>query len=234
MYNKIKMKRVFGSLVKTTTERQKIMKNFSERLIAVMKERGIRAAELSRMTGLSKARISQYTSGTYFPKPDALHKIASALDVSYTYLLGYTIEQEREEVCGVSAFKPYKTLPLIGEIACGVPMLAENDFENSMVVDSSLEADYCLVARGDSMKNARIFDGDLVFVAKCESVKNGEIAAVIIDDETTLKRVYYYPEEQKLILTPENPNYVPLVFIGSELEKVHILGRAVAFRAKIS
>jgi repressor LexA len=83
------------------------------------------------------------------------------------------------------------------------------------------------------MIGARIFDGDIVFIRSQSSVENGEIAAVIIDDEATLKRVYYYPTEGKLILSPENPRYAPLVFIGEELEHIRILGKAVAFQSKI-
>jgi len=83
------------------------------------------------------------------------------------------------------------------------------------------------------MVGARIYDGDLVFIRSQESVDNGEIAAVIIDDEATLKRVYFYPEKQKLILSPENPHYEPLVFLGSELDHIKIIGKAVAFQSVI-
>ena len=64
-------------------------------------------------------------------------------------------------------------------------------------------------------------------------VANGEIAAVIINDEATLKRVYYYPESEKLMLLPENNNYEPLVFVGKELERIRIIGKAVAFQSDL-
>ena len=83
------------------------------------------------------------------------------------------------------------------------------------------------------MIGARIHDGDLVFIKNQSEVENGSIAAVIINDEATLKRVYYYPEESKLILTAENPAYPPLVFSGTELNSIYILGRAVAFQSRI-
>ena len=94
-------------------------------------------------------------------------------------------------------------------------------------------ADFCLIARGDSMIGARIHDGDEVFIQQTDLVNNGEIAAVIIDDEATLKRVYYYPEESKIVLSPENPHYEPLEFVGEELNQIRILGRAVAFQSKL-
>ena len=83
------------------------------------------------------------------------------------------------------------------------------------------------------MKDARIQNGDIVFVKKADIVNNGEIAAVIINDEATLKRVYYYPESSKLMLIAENSNYEPMVFTGDDLEKIHIIGRAIAFKSNI-
>jgi repressor LexA len=122
---------------------------------------------------------------------------------------------------------------MLGEIACGAPIFATEERGEFATVEGDLAADFCLRAHGDSMIGARIFDGDIVFIRSQSSVENGEIAAVIIDDEATLKRVYYYPTEGKLILSPENPRYAPLVFIGEELEHIRILGKAVAFQSRI-
>ena len=83
------------------------------------------------------------------------------------------------------------------------------------------------------MTGARIYDGDVVFIRSQSSVDNGEIAAVIINDEATLKRVYYYPTEGKLVLSPENPRYAPLVYVGRELDSVKIIGKAVAFQSVV-
>ena len=83
------------------------------------------------------------------------------------------------------------------------------------------------------MIGARIFDGDEVFIQQTDLVNNGEIAAVVVDNEATLKRVYYYPEDEKLVLTAENPIYAPMVFVGEELANIHIIGRAVAFQSKV-
>ena len=83
------------------------------------------------------------------------------------------------------------------------------------------------------MTGARIYDGDIVFIRSQSSVDNGEIAAVIINDEATLKRVYYYPENEKLVLNPENPKYAPLVYVGDELDSIKIIGKAVAFQSTV-
>ncbi|MBR3866113.1 MAG: XRE family transcriptional regulator, partial [Clostridia bacterium] len=87
--------------------------------------------------------------------------------------------------------------------------------------------------KGDSMINARIFDGDTVFIREQDMVENGEIAAVVIGDEATLKRVYYYPEDGKMVLAAENSAYSPLVYQGAELEQIRIIGKAIAFQSNI-
>ena len=85
----------------------------------------------------------------------------------------------------------------------------------------------------ESMINARIYDGDIVFIRQQSIVNNGEIAAVIIDNEATLKRVYLNRAEGKLVLQAENPSYEPLVYVGEELDHIRILGKAVAFQSDV-
>lgn len=126
-----------------------------------------------------------------------------------------------------------KKFPLLGEIACGEPVFAEQNFETFVEAAANINADFCLRAKGDSMIGARIFDGDIVFIHRQPQVENGQIAAVIIDDEATLKRVTYFPEKDMLILKPENPQYQDLIYAGTELNQVRILGRAVAFQSLV-
>ena len=210
---------------------------FTDRLRTAMDLRGTRAIDLARDTGLSKARISQYTNGIYVPKADAMHKLARALDVSDLWLEGYDVPMERNAstVPNYPDIFPIerRRIPVLGEIACGTPILTDEQHDSFVMSGTNLDADFCLRAKGDSMIGARIQDGDIVFIKKSDMVANGEIAAVIIEDEATLKRVYYYPEKSKLILTPENPKYEPLVFMGPELDEIHILGKAVAFQSEI-
>ena len=139
------------------------------------------------------------------------------------------------EIGGYENISPISTrmVPMLGEIACGQPIYATEERGEYAVANNDLSADFCLRAHGDSMIGARIYDGDIVFIRSQSSVDNGEIAAVIIGDEATLKRVYYYPSEEKLILSPENPRYAPLVYLGAELENIKILGKAVAFQSRI-
>ena len=211
---------------------------FKDRLVEAMKIRGIRASELAKRTGLSKARISQYVNGKFVPKSDAILQIAEALGVSELWLLGKT--DDPSPTPSVSLPCPdnlsplrLRRFPMLGEIACGLPILAVEDTEGAYVTAADTNAHFCLTAKGDSMIGSRIYDGDEVFIQQTDVVENGEIAAVVVEGEATLKRVYYYPEEQKLILKADNPDYEPLVFTGPVLETVHILGRAVAFQSKL-
>lgn len=211
---------------------------FKDRLTEAMALRGMRASELAKRTGLSKARISQYVNGKFIPKSDAILTIAEVLGVSELWLMGKTASMEptrRAEIPCPENVSPLRLCryPILGEIACGLPTLAVEDPDGGYVTAAETNADFCLTAKGDSMIGARIFDGDEVFIQQTDLVENGEIAAVVVEGEATLKRVYYYPEEEKLILTPENPAYEPLVFVGRELADIRILGRAVAFQAKL-
>ncbi len=203
------------------------MNDFRSRLASAMSEKGMRAAELSRLTGISKPRISQYKNGIYVPKADAICAMARALGVSESYLLGTA------DIPEIGNDGRYKILPIVGHIACGVPVFVSEEDGGAVYTDADVNADFCLIAKGDSMKDARISNGDIVFIQKADFVNNGEIAAVIIDNEATLKRIYYYPESVKLMLISENSSYEPMVFSGSELDRVRIIGKAVAFRSKI-
>ena len=123
--------------------------------------------------------------------------------------------------------------PFLGSVACGQPIYAEEDKESYIVLGTNIKADFCLRAQGDSMIDARIHDGDIVYVRKQEAVDNGEVAVVLIGDEATLKRVYYYPDKQKLLLQPANPKYEPFIYVGDELDQIRILGKAVAFQSDV-
>ncbi len=220
------------------------MNDFKTRLREAMDLRGIRATALAAESGVSKARISQYLHGIYVPKTDAVLSLAAVLGVSEGWLLGKDVPMlpantpARDTVAlpFLENLSPLHLLryPVLGEIACGQPIIAEQDNDGGYVTAADAHADFCLTAKGDSMIGARIFDGDEVFIRQAEMVNNGEIAAVIVDNEATLKRVFYYPDEKRLVLAPENPDYEPLEFVGEELRSIRILGKAVAFQSKLS
>lgn len=128
-----------------------------------------------------------------------------------------------------------KRFPMLGEIACAKPIFANEDRESYIMAGTDIKADFCLKAKGDSMINARICDGDIVFIRKQDIVDNGEIAAVVInnDNEATLKRFFYYAEKNMVILKSENPAFEDMIFLNDELNNFHVLGKAVAFQSDV-
>lgn len=202
-------------------------------------ELGISAEKLGEMIGKAKTTIYRYESGYIESMPSSiLEPIAKALRTTPAYLMGWTSEKGESKESVIPAYPgimPVTTqrIPLLGDIACGKPIFCDEDRESYVECGTNIHADFCLRCKGDSMIGARIFDGDIVFIREQDSVDNGQVAAVIIGDEATLKRIYYYPEKAKLILQAENPKYEPLVYIGDELSEIHILGKAVAFQSDV-
>ncbi len=206
---------------------------FAERLKKARKNAGLTQEKLAKYIGVERSSVGKYESTSTIPSSDVLAKISQVLKVSTDWLLtgSETISNNINFPSNVVPFSEVvkKRVRVIGEIACGEPIFAQEQYGD--FVDCGVDADYALTCKGDSMIDARINDGDLVFIKKQDIVDNGAIAAVIIDNEATLKRVFYYPETQKLILQAANPKYEPFVYIGAELENVRILGRAVAFQS---
>lgn len=201
-------------------------------------ELGLTMADVAQSVGVSEATISRWESGDIANmKRDKIVSLAKALHVSPSFIMGWD-EPETEDIVSSNKYNnvfPIKThkIPLLGDIACGEPIFASEDKESYVLAGTDIRADFCLRACGDSMINARIYDGDIVFIREQPMVEKGEIAAVIINDEATLKRVYYYPEQNKIILNPENPAYEPFVYVGEELNSIRILGKAIAFQSDV-
>ena len=196
--------------------------------------------ELATKLGFNKSTIQRYETGQVKNiKLPVLQSIAEQLDIDPNWIIGKTNLKSAfaTPADDLSKYGVYpiekKKFRMLGSIACGEPIYCNEDYETFIEASSDINADFCLTAKGDSMINARIYDGDIVFIQSTPEVYNGEIAAVIINDEATLKRVYYYREENKLVLVAENPKYAPLVYINEELDTINILGRAVAFMSDI-
>ena len=204
----------------------------SNKLKELRKAKKMTLEELAEKIGTSRQTIHRYETGKIANiPPEKVEALALALDTTPSALMGWgeDLYERFDNILPISI----KRVPILGDIACGEPIYAEEEHESFVAVNSSLDADFCLRAKGDSMVGARIYDGDIVFIRSQAMVDNGEIAAVIIDDEATLKRVYFYPDEQKLILSPENPRYAPLVYFGNQLESIKIMGKAVAFQSSV-
>lgn len=197
------------------------------------KDKGLSMAQVARDLGLKYTTYVSYEKGDREPNSEMLIQIADYYGCTVDYLVGNTTEKIIDiEKYGVQPIE-VKKFPLLGDIACGEPRFANEERESYVSAGTAINADFCLKARGDSMINARIMDGDIVFIRSQPQVDNGEIAVVIINDEATLKRVFYYPEKSTLILKPENPKYEDFIFTGAELNDINILGKAVAFQSDI-
>lgn len=198
-------------------------------------ELGLTQLDVANAVGVSEATVSRWESGDIANmKRSRIASLASVLKISPSIIMGWNGTPEIRLPSDVITIIPMPTMrkiPLVGSIACGTPILAEENCEGEVDVPDHIRADFALRCKGDSMINARIFDGDIVYIRQQESVEHGEIAAVIIDDEATLKRVYLY--EDHISLEAENPQYRPLVYWEAEMNSVRILGRAVAFTSTI-
>lgn len=209
------------------------MTEFKDRLNEALNMRNMSAAELSRLSGVNEGAISQYRKGGYKANQQSLEKIAKALNVAIPWLMGADVKPDVIIIPDYPNIFPIETkkVPLLGKIAAGQPVMEEECFDSYVQCGNFVKADFCLRVDGDSMINARIYDGDIVFIHKQPEVENGEIAAVAIDDAITLKRVYFV--DDSVMLRAENPKYKPMVFTKNDCLSFRILGKAVAFQGDI-
>lgn len=217
---------------------------WNNRLRKLREQSGYTLKEISVKLGVSEAMVSRHESSTKNIPYDIIEEYARIYGCTPSYIMGWdkteasagdgcfaNLKETPRNIVPISTVK----VPLIGEIACGEPIEADEEVECYVEPDAPIHCDFALKAKGDSMEgvNLKIHDGDIVFVRKQSTVENGEVAVVIIDNDATLKRVYYYPDDKKLVLQAENSKYAPFVYVGPELETVHILGKAVAFQSYI-
>lgn len=209
------------------------MSEFGDRMKNARKAKHITQAMLTDILrnehGLKTDRvmISKWETGFQKPHADTVAVIAQILGVSTDYLLYGYETMSYENVSETS--QQVKKIRMIGSIACGTPIFCNEEYEYVIATGENAKADFCLTAKGDSMINARIADGDIVFIKQQSTVDDGEIAAVVIGDEATLKRVYKTPEG--LMLVAENPAYQPMYVSGDELNQTWILGKAIGFQS---
>nr|DAQ49139.1 MAG TPA: Repressor protein CI [Caudoviricetes sp.] len=189
--------------------------------------------ELALKSGYtSRSSINKIELGLVDIPQSKIASIATALDVSPAYLLFGDVFNNNNDNLELRPVN-LKRFPMLGEIACGKPIFANEEHETYIDASADIKADFCLTAKGDSMVGARIHNGDVVFIKEQSIVDNGQIAAVIIDNDVTLKRWYFYPDKKKLVLQAENPSYEPFVFVGEELDNIRCLGRAVSFMSNL-
>lgn len=196
-----------------------------ERIKKRRTELGMSQQELAEKTGYtSRSSINKIELNQRNLTQSKIKTIADALETTPAYIMGWN---DVDLPSNIIPIPNEKTVPLIGDIACGEPILADQNIETYLRVNESMPVDFALRCKGDSMINARIFDGDIVYLRSQSDVDDGEIAAVVIGDEATLKKVRKMPG--KVVLSPCNPMYDDLIYQGEELETVRIIGKAIAF-----
>lgn len=170
---------------------------------------------------LNKNDLSQYVSGRVEPGQEKVFILSKALNVDPAWIMGLDVPMRKHGPKIKSEVT--NQIPLIGTISAGLPILAEENIEDYFSLDSRIKADFALKIKGDSMLGAGIFPGDIVFIRKQENLENGEIGAILLEDEATLKK--FYKEEDTIILQSENDYYEPMIFTDGN---IRILGKLVA------
>lgn len=218
------------------------MAKIAERLKNALEIRDISQSELSRKTGIGKSSISTYLTGEYEPKQKNIYKMALALNVNEAWLMGAEVPMERQDTtashiqnpiaANITPLPAMKEWQVLGATACGKPLHREL-LDETILAPADIKADIVFRCVGDSMINARIFDGDAVFIHLQPEVENGQIAVVRVGDEYTLKRVYVFDDYVEL--RAENPTVKTILLRGPELEpdNYEVVGLAVAFLSTV-
>lgn len=194
------------------------------------RKQGMSQDKLAELLGYkSYTTIQKWESGVSEPPLKKVHAIADLFHVDIDVLAKGDISKPAESIqntipFGYSPIPPMEDVPLVGDIACGTPILAEENVIGRVSVPDYWHASFVLTCHGDSMA-PKILDGDLVAIHAQPEVENGQIAAVRIDGEATLKRVYRYPD--RLELRAINPDYESIFLFGEEINTATIDGRAI-------
>ena len=200
--------------------------SIAENIKRIRTEHGLSQAELGKIAGVSDKAVSTWELGIKTPRMGAVEKMANYFGIAKS-----AIVDDVQSTSATSAVPPgfqpmleMDMVPLVGRIACGTPITAEQNVERIVCVPSKWRSTFTLTCKGDSME-PRIHDGDLVAIRKQPEVENGEIAAVRIGEEATLKHVYLH--ENFIELRPENPAFNSIILSREDMNDVVIEGKAV-------
>lgn len=211
---------------------------FKENLNYYLDLRDKTQLELSKYIGVSNTAVNNWVNGYTAPRMDKVDKICEFLGVTRSDLFEKRSPKSPNpdlSKYGIISLENRRTkkIPILGEIACGVPIYAEETYNDYVEVDEDIKVDFALRTKGDSMIGDNIVDGDVVLVKKVSMVEPHEIAVVIINDEATLKRVKYDRAKDIVMLEASNPNVPTKLYSGSELEQINILGKVVLLQRKL-
>ncbi len=180
--------------------------------------------DIGNAVGVGKSTVRKWETGDIANmRRDKIAKLAAALHTTPAYLMGW----DNDLPDNILPMPHSRRVPRLGQIACGTPITAEENFDGFDEVPDWVQCDFTLTCKGDSMINARIYDGDIVCIRRQDTVETGEIAAVLVENDATLKRVRLFDDH--IVLEAENPTFRPLVYWGTDMANVHIIGKATHF-----
>ena len=200
---------------------------FNKRLREALYDLDVNNSELADIIGVSPAAVTKYLKGDSKPRLEKRIAIADKLGISFDWLENGEGSMRSR---GSTGRPTRRSLPVLGKIACGEPIYDDGSVEFYFDPQNPVDADFCLIAEGDSMIGVHIQEGDIVFIRKQPMVENGQIAAVRIGDEFTLKRFYWDKLRSVVQLNAENPNYPPIIKTGAEIDEISVIGLAVGFQ----
>lgn len=176
---------------------------------------------------ISKSMISRWENG----KSEPINTYLSAYAKEFNLDMNNLLDIDLSEIEGIKLIKKFANVPILGEIACGEPIFCQENYNGYFQIDEDLDKpDFCLRARGDSMIDVGIEDGDLIFMKQTPVIANGKIAAILIDDTVTLKR--FYKHEHEIILQPENKSYSPIILRENDGQNIKIIGEMIGMYSK--
>lgn len=197
---------------------------FRRQLSKLLEENNVTQSELASRLNVSNSAVNNWLLGNNMPRMDKIDKIASIFNIPRSVLIGDSEKADAYSRYGLLPVAKRK-IPVLGNVHCGTPKYADQEYID--LVDTDVDADFALIAEGDSMIDVGIQDKDLVFVRRKPIVDNGKIAVVLIDEEAAIKRVH--KTGNTLILSPANQNYEPLIFDSNSVEDIKILGEVIAY-----
>lgn len=202
--------------------------NIGDYIKKLRTEKGYSQEELGALLGVQRAAVQKWECGTVKNlKRETIKKLSEIFSVDPSSF----IDNDYMSLDNIISLPKMNRIPILGTIACGTPILANENLEGETIIPEDIKADFALRCKGDSMIDARIMNGDIVYIRQQPTVGNGEIAAVLIDDEATLKRVYL--SDNTLTLVACNSKYQPFVYTGEQLNQIRILGKAVGFTSTV-
>lgn len=206
-----------------------VKRNISKNLTRYMEEKGINNRELADILGVSESTVGKWLLEKSIPRMGVIESMANYFGIEKSDLIEEQINLEN--IPGIKLVKNLINVPILGSVACGIPTMTEENFEGYFKLDPDLaKPDFSLYAEGDSMIDANIRDGDIVFFKQTPDVESGSIACVLLDDKVTLKKVI--KTDDALILQPQNDAYKPIIIKENDYSTIKILGEMIGVYSK--